>query len=306
MLDKLHVMLVSRRRNLSFSLQLSYRFIKTLLAVFAFMVIGSFVFLFFNARATVENLSLGMVERENLTLLQRLQQLKTELAAEHADFSDQIAQDNRERSFLQIAHIHPDVWAMGVGGTGDPSSYEGLAGHTRELLRDINQSMEILSSQSRLRHSSLKEIENQFARNSELWAHIPSTNPLPGHRIGSGFGYRVDPINKSIRMHWGVDLGAPVGTPIQASADGVVSYTGWNMGYGLCLDIDHGYGFKSRYAHCHSLLVNAGDLVKRGQVIATVGATGRVTCSHLHYEVHVSGVKVNPAKYIDQSSIVFD
>ncbi|GAI17727.1 unnamed protein product [marine sediment metagenome] len=107
-------------------------------------------------------------------------------------------------------------------------------------------------------------------------------------------------------MHWGIDIGAPRGTNILASADGVVSYIGWNVGYGHTLDIDHGFGFRTRYAHCQRILVEKGDFVKRGQVIAAVGSTGRSIAPHLHYEVHISGVKVNPKPYIDLSSVVID
>jgi murein DD-endopeptidase MepM/ murein hydrolase activator NlpD len=89
-------------------------------------------------------------------------------------------------------------------------------------------------------------------------------------------------------------------------ADGVVSYIGWNGGYGHTLDIDHGFGFRTRYAHCQRILVEKGDFVKRGQIIAKVGNTGRSIAPHLHYEVHVSGVKVNPKPYIDLSSVVID
>ena len=130
---------------------------------------------------------------------------------------------------------------------------------------------------------------------------------MPGRSICSGFGKRVDPIDKkTVKMHWGIDIGAPRGTLIYASADGVVSWTGWNGGYGWTVDIDHGFGFKTRYAHCQTMLVKEGNVVRRGQAIATVGSTGRSISPHLHYEVEVSGMKVNPKHYINHSSVVFD
>lgn len=107
-------------------------------------------------------------------------------------------------------------------------------------------------------------------------------------------------------MHWGVDIGAPRGTNIHVTADGVVSSASWHSGYGLTVEVNHGFGYKTRYGHCQRILVKKGDVVKRGQVIAAVGNTGRSIAPHLHYEVHVSGVKVNPRSYIDVSNVVFD
>jgi hypothetical protein len=239
-------------------------------------------------------------------LFERLAGINTKLTDFHMRFGGKIAQDNRQRSFLQIAQIHPDVWSMGVGGYKPRLPSASISNHTEQMLDEIYRSFDILHGQCELRKNSLREIEGEISKNQHLWAHIPSINPVPGTRIGSGFGYRVDPITKGVRMHEGVDLGAPTGTPIMASADGMVCYADWNMGYGFVIDINHGYGFKSRYAHCSRILVRIGEFVKRGQVIGLIGATGRTTCPHLHYEVHVSEVKVNPANYIDFTNIVCD
>jgi hypothetical protein len=239
--------------------------------------------------------------------MKKLDSLHRELDNLNSQFDVFIEEDDRQRSFWQMAHIHPDIWSMGVGGNKPLNHNGNLSKKTKLILESMYEAIDVLKGKCYLRNVSVRDIQDQISSKHMLWSHIPSINPVPGYTLGSGFGYRRDPINKKIlKMHWGVDIGAPRGTNILAAADGKVSHTGWNSGYGLCIDIDHGYGFRTRYAHCNSIIVKEGDIVSRGQVIATVGSTGRTVAPHLHYEVHVSGVKVNPAPYIDQTEIVFD
>lgn len=301
------ILVVSKRRNITRSIRLSLRSIILLLVGCLIITLTTFVLFVNNARGAFIKLNISEIEKDNELLLKRLDALHHFLNHEHTHFDQQIAQDNRERTFWQMAYIHPDIWSMGVGGKSYEPPSENLSVHARGILNDIYESIDILKGKCLLRIASLDEIENQIERNRYLWAHIPSINPVPGRRIGSGFGYRVDPIDKkTVRMHWGVDIGAPRGTFIYTSADGTISDISWHRGYGLTVEVDHGFGFKTRYAHCKSTLVKRGAYVKRGQRIATVGNTGRSTCPHLHYEVHVSGVKVNPKNYIDSSDIIFD
>jgi murein DD-endopeptidase MepM/ murein hydrolase activator NlpD len=126
---------------------------------------------------------------------------------------------------------------------------------------------------------------------------IPSTTPVAGP-VGSGFGFRTDPITGRGALHMGLDFPADVGTPIAAAAGGVVINTENHAAYGNMVDIDHGSGLVTRYAHASRLLVKTGDLVKRGQTVALVGNTGRSTGPHLHFEVLVDGVPQNPARFL--------
>jgi murein DD-endopeptidase MepM/ murein hydrolase activator NlpD len=117
-------------------------------------------------------------------------------------------------------------------------------------------------------------------------------------RFGSSFGMRVHPILQKMKMHEGIDLTAPRGTKIFATADGVVLQAGYtDGGYGNKIIIDHGFGYRTLYGHCYKINVKPGQKVKRGDVIGLVGSTGLSTCPHLHYEVHVNGKKVNPINY---------
>jgi len=126
---------------------------------------------------------------------------------------------------------------------------------------------------------------------------VPSIVPVVA-KITCGYGYRKNPFtSRGSEFHYGVDFGAPYGTKVVATGDGVVLFAGYQAGYGRMVVISHGYGFTTCYAHNSSLLVKKGDKVKRGQAIARVGNTGRSTGTHLHYEVKINGKNVNPAKY---------
>ena len=128
---------------------------------------------------------------------------------------------------------------------------------------------------------------------------VPADKPIKTGAFTSGYGTRSDPFRGSAAMHSGIDLAGPVGTPIYATADGVVSEAGWNSGgYGNLIKIDHGRGIETRYAHLSKVNVRAGEKVKRGDLIGKMGSTGRSTGSHLHYEVRIDGRAVNPVPFM--------
>ncbi|KFN47270.1 M23 family metallopeptidase [Arenimonas metalli] len=127
----------------------------------------------------------------------------------------------------------------------------------------------------------------------------PSGMPAPGY-IVSGYGSRNDPFGRGRAHHMGIDIDANGGDPITSAADGVVSYSGWRNGYGNTIEIDHGNGFKTLYAHNAANLVKSGDVVRAGQLIGKVGSTGRSTGSHLHFEIKLDGRQVNPRQYLDR------
>lgn len=129
-------------------------------------------------------------------------------------------------------------------------------------------------------------------------AYIPSGRPVAKLSLTSNYGVRSDPFNGGARMHKGIDIPGPIGTPIYATADGVISRAGWASGYGNLVQITHGSGMETRYGHMSKLLVAANSYVKRGQIIGLMGSTGRSTGSHLHYEVRVDGAAINPIPFV--------
>jgi len=128
---------------------------------------------------------------------------------------------------------------------------------------------------------------------------IPSRNPLDGASTTSGFGMRTHPVLGGRRGHKGIDLAMPTGTPIYATADGVISKAEWFSSYGLYISIEHGGKIQTRYGHLSRLNVASGQSVKKGDLIGYVGSTGRSTGPHLHYEVRIAGVAVNPVPYMN-------
>jgi murein DD-endopeptidase MepM/ murein hydrolase activator NlpD len=127
---------------------------------------------------------------------------------------------------------------------------------------------------------------------------VPSRMPLVGSVLTSSYGMRSHPVLGGLRKHTGIDLAAPTGTPVYATADGMVSRADWYSSYGLYISLEHGASLQTRYAHLSRLAVASGDVVKKGDLIGYVGSTGRSTGPHLHYEVRVDGVAVNPIPYM--------
>lgn len=169
-------------------------------------------------------------------------------------------------------------------GTLIPSFAESVQDY--DFLRSAN-AMELLSSPAR-RFRSITSTPN-------LW-------PVDGRLIGS-FGSRSDPFSGEGEFHRGVDISAVIGTPVHVTADGIVTFSGWEGGYGLVVKVEHG-GIDTWYAHLSRSHVHPGQEVLRGQVIAASGATGRVTAPHLHYEVHVNGRPMNPYTYLARAGVV--
>lgn len=211
--------------------------------------------------------------------------------------------NNRERNIYRVALGAPDmpesIRSMGVGGT---KRYLELEGYSySELVKATRSGIDVLQGRLYAQVLSFKEIEKIALEQDERMASIPSIQPVSNKdlkRLASGFGWRVDPVYRTPRMHWGLDFSAPVGTEVYATGDGVVEEIediAW--GYGKNVVINHGFGYKTRYAHLSAFKVKVGQKISRGQVIGLVGNTGKSTGAHLHYEVEKDGVKVNPISY---------
>jgi murein DD-endopeptidase MepM/ murein hydrolase activator NlpD len=154
-----------------------------------------------------------------------------------------------------------------------------------------------LSAEATRQEQSLQQLHDYFQDQRSLLASTPSIWPARGW-VTSDFGQRLDPYTADRVMHAGLDIAAPHGKDVISPAEGTVVFAGLEGGYGNVLVIDHGYGIKTRYGHLAKITVKAGDRIKRGQVIAVVGNTGRSTGPHLHYEVRVNGIPQNPRKFI--------
>jgi murein DD-endopeptidase MepM/ murein hydrolase activator NlpD len=194
-----------------------------------------------------------------------------------------------------------DVRRLGVGGQKQKDEelarLKKMRSKQYQNVADVSNTVDELLRKAKYQRESFQEINEKLKQDKHLRDHTPSIRPCNGWQC-SGFGYRIDPFTKRPRMHNGIDISNAPGTPIVAPADGVVSYTGARSGYGLCVKIDHGNEIETFYAHLSGIYIRPGEEVVRGQVIATMGASGRTTGTHLHYEVRVGGKAVNPLNYI--------
>jgi murein DD-endopeptidase MepM/ murein hydrolase activator NlpD len=170
-----------------------------------------------------------------------------------------------------------------------------------QLVNSIINSLNLLSSRIRAQRESYTEINELLKNKEDILAATPAIQPVSNKdlkRVASGFGFRVDPVYKTTKMHAGLDFAAPQGTPVYATAKGTVT-TGGNSGngYGNHVIINHGYGYETLYGHMVIVKVGPGTKVKRGEVIGWVGSTGKSTGPHLHYEVHKGGQKIDPVYF---------
>lgn len=168
----------------------------------------------------------------------------------------------------------------------------------KELVNSIINTLNTLNHRITAQKTSYNEIDKLVENKEKLLAHTPAIQPVSNKdltRVASGFGYRIDPIYKTTKMHAGIDFTAPQGTPIYATAEGVVSTSGnTGNGYGNHVIINHGYGYETLYGHMVRVKARSGQAVKRGEVVGWVGSTGKSTGPHLHYEVHKNGSKIDP------------
>ena len=169
-------------------------------------------------------------------------------------------------------------------------------------MREFGDLVEQLTRQMDTRSDQLSVLEALLVHDSANRKFLPTLYPIVDGWYSSNFGYRIDPFTGQQSMHEGIDFPAESGTPIVAAASGKVVFAEWHPAYGKMLEIDHGNGLVSRYAHTSSIMVKEGDLVVRGQRVATVGSTGRSTGPHLHFEVRLNGVPQNPARFLQAAN----
>lgn len=172
------------------------------------------------------------------------------------------------------------------------------------LVKNVNRKMAALEQAIYTQIGSFDQLREIAGTRQDRLAHIPSIQPVSNkdlRQMASGYGRRVDPVYGTVRFHEGMDFSSPIGTPVYATGDGVVTTAGRSTsGYGNMIDIDHGYNYLTRYAHLSEVLVSNGQHVKRGDLIGRVGNTGKSTGPHLHYEVRFKGQPQNPVNYYFQ------
>jgi hypothetical protein len=219
---------------------------------------------------------------------------KTLKGVEHRD-------DNIYRVVLGAEPIDKSVRDAGVGGIDRYADIKSKNILHEDIIVELHEKADKLRRKLYIESKSQDEVVTLAEKKEKLFAAIPAIQPIANKQLialASGFGMRVHPIYKVKKMHSGIDFAAPIGTPIYATADGkIVEVNVRFSGYGKMVVIDHGFGFKTRYAHMHDFAVRQGQNIKRGELIGYVGDTGLSTAPHLHYEVLMNGVLINPVHY---------
>ena len=207
--------------------------------------------------------------------------------------------DNIYRTIFEADPIPTSIRKQGFGGV---NRYKKLSGFSNsDLIINTSKKIDQLTKQLYLQSKSFDEIIELAKNKSKMLASIPAIQPVANKdlkRMTSGYGYRIHPIYKTRKMHYGMDYSAKVGTEIYATGDGVVSKVKRSKrGYGNYVKINHGFGYETLYAHMSKYIVKKGQKVKRGEVIGYVGNTGISTAPHLHYEVRKDNKKINPVNF---------
>jgi hypothetical protein len=209
--------------------------------------------------------------------------------------------DNIYRVVLGAEPIDKAIREAGVGGLDRYEDIRNKDLEHEEMIVKLHEHVDKLKRKLFIESRSQDEVVELAENKEKLYAAIPAIQPVANKELialASGFGMRIHPIYKVKKMHTGIDFAAVIGTPIYATADGTIDLLQNSFsGYGKMIEIDHGFGYRSRYAHMHGFAVRQGQRVKRGDLIGYVGDTGISTAPHLHYEVLINGVQVNPVHY---------
>jgi murein DD-endopeptidase MepM/ murein hydrolase activator NlpD len=247
--------------------------------------------------------------RENVALEGEMVRLRERMGELEVVLGDLWDQDEQYRLLAGLDPLDDGVRRVGIGGPGSeagPSDLEDLDPRMGRLARAASTNVSTMVRRAQLLSTSWREASRSLAATNERLRATPSILPAEG-RISSAFSHsRLHPILDVARPHKGVDVTARHGTPIVATAAGRVTFVGRQGSYGQMVEVDHGYGVRTRYAHASKLLVRRGQRVERGETIAEVGSSGLSAAPHVHYEVWVSGRPINPRRYILESDVLPD
>lgn len=241
----------------------------------------------------------AILKLQNAIWSTRMDQMSKQLDRYDQLLSLMEMRDNRiYRSVYGLDEIPQAVRGSGLGGEHRYAALEGTA------LLDITRRLDVLEKRAYIQSKSFDDVAAVQQTAGDMALHIPAIPPMDTdpstYRMSSPFGYRSDPLLGYTKRHTGMDFACPPGNPIYATGDGVVVLAKYDhSGYGRHVEIDHGFGYVTRYAHMSRLDVEVGQVVRRGDCIGLSGRSGRITGPHLHYEVIYRGNYVNPAWYMD-------
>jgi murein DD-endopeptidase MepM/ murein hydrolase activator NlpD len=238
-----------------------------------------------------------LYERENAMLRSEYVALDRELQEVESELAELRNRDDRfYRAILSLEPVSSSIRNAGTGGAQRDLHLSSV--RNRGMIMDVSQKIEKISNRVQIQSTSLESVYEEAISNQHFLACKPSINPISSadpYWQTSSYGYRIDPFTHKRAPHFGIDLAGPHGLDVHCTGEGTVKHTGFSRyGYGNEVVVDHGFGYVTRYAHLQDILVEKGQKLKRGQVLGTLGSSGRSTGPHLHYEVQKDGRTVNP------------
>jgi murein DD-endopeptidase MepM/ murein hydrolase activator NlpD len=240
----------------------------------------------------------SMVTTENRMLKEHIRDMGKKLQLVQQTLENLSERGNELRLLADMRRIDDDTRAAAVGGAGQTVANPFLTGEASKILAQSRSLIERLGREVKLQQQSYEEINVRLKENKDFFVHLPSIKPMAGPYTVGGFGMRLHPVLHVYRMHNGLDIINDVGTPVYAAGDGRIRVAGRTQGgLGVLVEISHGYGYSSLYAHLSGVHVKPGQMVKRGELIGKAGRTGLVSGPHLHYEIRRNGVSQNPVDF---------
>ncbi len=292
------VVLVPHGSEPSRIVEISYTVLKIAATLCLAVVVISLLIGYASISRSVDLSRASQLEQENVALAAQIGELHGRM--HHLSDTLQLIakRDQQIRVLANLTPLDPQVRAAGIGGpvgTMTTARVDGPLGRRTDAIRvDVT----ALIRRASLLATSFREAADSLASHTDRLAAMPSIMPTQGWLTSAFSSMREHPILHISRPHEGIDVSAPMGSPIEAPAAGRVVSAGWETGYGNVVTIDHGYGIVTKFAHASKLFVRTGQRVQRGQRIALVGNSGLATGPHLHYEVHVNGRPVDPLHYV--------
>jgi len=283
---------------------ISKRVAASLASVFSLVCLGFSFFVYEYVNLNVRMLELKHLRREagaQSAMAEKIRQLEGEISKVR-----ELDQRVRVAIGLDKAEVSSAVLAQGGADSETRNALrDAMAQRTGRLMDWAMGDLTTLAQEIASREQSLRELQTHLDKKTAVLAATPTILPTKG-LVTAGFGYRKSPFTGKREFHEGMDIAALPGTPVVATADGIVRFAGPAASYGNVVFIDHGHGFATAYGHNSTIRVHARQRVRRGEIIAYVGNTGRTTGPHVHYEVHLDGVASNPMKYaVDNTGITF-
>lgn len=273
-----------------------------LLRVFAFIATAlvTSVIISYLAFQLVGSPGEKLLKAQNDRLHDRYEDLSAQVKVLQQEMSELEKRDNTVyRSIFEADPIPDSVRAQAMEKQKEVAKIERMG--DMEVVLSVQNTLRNLTSRIQAQKTSYVELKNLMNNKEKILAATPAIQPLSNKdltRIASGFGHRIDPVYKTIKMHAGLDFAAPQGTPIYATANGRIKTAGYSDGgYGNHVVIDHGYGYETLYGHMLRIKARTGQRISRGEVIGYVGSTGKSTGPHCHYEVHKNGNKLDPVYF---------